>query len=103
MTTETHATDPLSFAVADKWTARRLGSIPCAIAFGAADVGTCNVGGEPVYITWGRNLNPGQADWFAERTRFRPVMTDGGIELILPASIHQELRWIERAESEAKP
>jgi hypothetical protein len=71
-----------------------IGVVPGALALGCCDLGRARLAsGETVMITWGRNLTPEQAAWFAERTVFRPVRApnDGPIELIIPENIAKQI------------
>lgn len=65
-----------------------LGSVPAAIALGCADIGTAVLeDGTTVYVTWGRNLDREQQEYFAYHTKFQPIhlgSSDGTAELIIP-------------------
>lgn len=65
-------------------TRRRLGSIPGCVALQSCDLGEAVVGGTPMLVTWGRNLDKQTADWFAANTGFEPIdMGNGTYELRL--------------------
>jgi len=72
---------------ADKYSLKRLGSLPLCIALGCDDIGTATIDGKKVYVTFGRNLDRKQQAWFLEKTGFQPIWVsadDGSCELILP-------------------
>lgn len=81
--------------LAKKHSAKRIGSLNACLALGACDVGTATLeDGNQVYITWGRNLNREQQNFFLSETDFAPIWIsadDGSAELILPDPMAREL------------
>ena len=73
---------------AKRFSWKRLGSVPGCISLGAADIGVCELEtGESVYISWGRNLDARDQQWFAENSHYKPVLLGscyGHSELIIP-------------------
>ena len=67
--------------------ARWLGSIPCCIALGCADIGEAVLAdGAEVYITWGRHLDRVEQERYFRDTSFLPIhigADDGSAELVL--------------------
>ena len=79
---------------ADRFSWRRLGSIPGCVALGCADIGEARVNGERVYVTWGRNLTADEQEAYRRNTIFVPIhlgADDGSAELILPDSMAAKL------------
>jgi hypothetical protein len=73
--------------VASRHTAKRLGTFKHALAFGACDIGQAVIDGKIQTITWGRNLNKTQQEFYRRYTYYIPVCIgadDGSSELIIP-------------------
>jgi hypothetical protein len=62
---------------------RRLGGLPFCIAFQHCDIGEAITdSGERFYITWGRDLDSEDSEWYERKTMFRPIWV-GVVELVL--------------------
>ena len=68
--------------------AKRIGTPPACIALACCDIGIAELeSGQQVFITWGRNLNKLDQEWYSKNTDFQPIWIsafDGCSELILP-------------------
>ena len=80
--------------VADKRSAKYIGCLPASRALNSASIGEATVNGKLVYITWGRNLNKEEQEYYMKETTLQPIYTgtnDGTAELIIPEKDAEKL------------
>lgn len=80
--------------IADKNSAKRIGSLPAYMAINCSDIGTALIDGRQVYITWGRNLKKEEQEWYYYNTAYKPIYlntNDGTSELIYQNDVAEYL------------